>query len=87
MIHEEDSNSQEDQAIGFSWLASAPSGGLVEGEVENTSYEWDNYRENPSFVDPDKDPGLPEEEEVLLQLQSTPKVFGRFSSTDEQFLD
>ena len=83
---EEDSlDSQEDNYIGFSWLASLEEDQASEEvEVENSSYDWDNYRENPSFADPEKDPSLPEEEEQLPAQQSTPR---RQSSTDNQFLD
>ena len=83
MLQDEDSSdSHENLNIGFSWLASVPEN-LVSEEVDNCSYDWDNYRENPSFVDPEEDPTLPGKE-VELPVQSTPR---RQSSTDDQFLD
>ena len=46
------------------------------------NYEWDNYREDPSFTfDPEKDSSQERVEETTVHPA------GRVSSTDEQFLD
>ena len=68
----------------YSWLASdEPESHEVEVITEDTdNYEWDNYRENPSFVlDPEEDLSQEETEEF-----ATP-VAGRVSSTDDRFLE
>ena len=48
----------------------------------DNNYEWDNYRENPSFVlDPEEDTSQEQAEEAFVHQA------GRVSSTDEHFLD
>ena len=71
MIQDEDSADSQDT--------------LAAEEVDrNDPYEWDNYREDPSFIDPEEDPDFLVIEENQLPLQHTTR---RQSSTDEQFLD
>ena len=66
----------------FSWLASDdPESREVEVITEDTeNYEWDNYRENPSFVTQDPVEDL-EAEPAVVQAGR------RVSSTDDQFLE
>ena len=46
-------------------------------------YDWDNYRENPSFIDID-----PEEEDLVVEQDLTvPRSGIRASSTDNNFLE
>ena len=58
---------------------------LVEEEVNtegSDNLEWDNYREDPSFIvdDPDEDLNKELAEETAVQA-------GRVSSTDDQFIN
>ena len=66
----------------YSWLASdEPESREVEVITEDTdNYEWDNYRENPSFVTQDPVEDL-EAEPAVVQAGR------RVSSTDEKFLE
>ena len=66
----------------YSWLASdEPESREVEVITEDTdNYEWDNYRENPSFVIEDPVEDL-EAEPAAVQAGR------RISSTDEKFLE
>ena len=66
----------------YSWLASdEPESHEVEVITEDTdNYEWDNYRENPSFVI----------EDPVEDLEAEPAVVQagrRISSTNEKFLE
>ena len=62
-------------------------GDYVESQEEviaesSDNYEWDNYRENPSFtLNPEEDTSQEQVEEVTVHQA------GRVSSTDEHFLD
>ena len=50
---------------------------------DSDNYAWDNYREDPSFVEKD-----PEEEDLNLEREITvPRTGRRASSTDHQFLE
>ena len=50
---------------------------------DSDNYAWDNYREDPSFVEKD-----PEEEDLTLEREVTvPRTGRRASSTDHQFLE
>ena len=50
---------------------------------DSDNYAWDNYREDPSFVEKD-----PEEEDLNLEREITVSRTGRrASSTDHQFLE
>ena len=50
---------------------------------DSDNYAWDNYREDPSFVERD-----PEEEDLALEREVTVPITGRrASSTDYQFLE
>ena len=50
---------------------------------DSDKYAWDNYREDPSFVEKD-----PEEEDLTLEREVTvPRTGRRASSTDHQFLE
>ena len=50
---------------------------------DSDNYAWDNYREDPSFVERD-----PEEEDLTLEREVTvPRTGRRASSIDHQFLE
>ena len=50
---------------------------------DSDKYAWDNYREDPSFVEKD-----PEQEDLILEREATvPRTGRRASSTDYQFLE
>ena len=54
------------------------------GNTEDSdNYVWDNYREDPSFVERD-----PEDEDLIVEQEATvPQTGRRASSTDYQFLE
>ena len=54
------------------------------GNTEDSdNYVWDNYREDPSFVEED-----PEKEDLIVEQEATvPQTGRRASSTDYQFLE
>ena len=50
---------------------------------DSKDYDWDNYRENPSFIDID-----PEEKDLVVEQNLTvPRSGIRASSTDNNFLE
>ena len=83
MSQEEEEIRSQSSIEPFSWLASDD---VESQEVEvcvegSQNLEWDNYRENPSFIlDPEEDPDRELAEESAVQT-------GRVSSTDDQFLE
>ena len=71
MSQEDSSEDQEYQQI-FSWLESANFDIIPEEEVNTEdSYEWDNYRETLSFVDPDPEEDHNEQESSLTNSVQT----------------
>ena len=81
--------SRENLNLGFSFLDSIhlPEVEAPTESSQESCYYWDNYRENPSFVEPNTDPSVSREDlekERHPVAISTPR---RQSSTDNQFLD
>ena len=79
--------SQEDRSELYTEHISDSSSEETETAEVNTedsdNYAWDNYREDPSFVEKD-----PEEEDLNLERQiAVPRTGRRASSTDHQFLE
>ena len=79
--------SQEDRSGLYTEHISDSSSEETETAEVNTedsdNYAWDNYREDPSFVEKD-----PEEEDLNLEREiNVPRTGRRASSTDHQFLE
>ena len=82
MQNSEKSDSEEDLNIGFSWLDS----NQPEAANSQESYEWDNFIEDPSYIDPSGDQSFPQEDLELNDQLHYSAPIRRHSSTDNQFL-
>ena len=67
----------------FSDLSSEETEAAEVNTEDSDNYVWDNYREDPSFVETD-----PEKEDLIVEQEATvPQTGTRASSTDYQFLE
>ena len=67
----------------FSDLSSEETEAAEVNTEDSDNYVWDNYREDPSFVERD-----PEDEDLIVEQKATvPQTGKRASSTDYQFLE
>ena len=82
MSREEQFESQENTEP-FSWLGGEELDAQEVNTEDSDNYEWDNYRENPSFVERD----LEEDLSVEQEDSTVPPTGKRASSTDYQFLE
>ena len=83
MSQEEEEIRSQSSTEPFSWLESddVKSHKVEVCTEDSENLEWDNYRENPSFIlDPEEDPDRELAEESAVHT-------GRVSSTDDQFLE
>ena len=64
-----------------------PNSSLENSNSDSEEYEWDNYRENPSFLESPSGDNSNEQEEHLDPEAPAPSGGERHSSTDNFFLD
>ena len=64
-----------------------PNSSLENSNSDSEEYEWDNYRENPSFLESPSGDNSIEQEDHLDPEVPAPSGGERHSSTDNFFLD